>query len=310
MKTNKMKTNKTKIIFNEKLKKLYDNIHLNHSGVIYNLSDITRSKIANIEMRHIFDNNIDNMDIQDNRIKLSKSDYFALITGLKVNYKECEKWEEILNYFDDIEAATLMFENDYEESHFDDCNIVERMGIIMDNSGNEIRTTCICSQQIQNIYYLKKNGEIKLIIGSTCLTKNIIINKHHPLYNKYIKETKKIKNQKQKINQTKEEYKILTDKYRKCLSCNEYNIDINESIFKKKCINCFTKIKTNEKINEKMKKFNKCDICEEFKIKKQDKFKICYDCLITEYNKCLDCKKYKIKKNSSFKLCYGCNMKK
>ena len=49
--------NDTTIIFNDKLKSLYDEIHKNHIDLIDQLSDISRCRFANPEIRLIFDKN-------------------------------------------------------------------------------------------------------------------------------------------------------------------------------------------------------------------------------------------------------------
>jgi len=305
------KVNNTIVKFNDKLKSLYDYIHENHYDLVFQLSDINRSKIANPEMRRIFNLNIDKLDLISDK-KFIMPDYFALISGLMVDYKCINSWEEVLKYYyedgeDNIDTNYSLFQNDYEENHFTDCNVVERINIIRDTSGNGIQSTCICGQSIERICYLKKNNEIKLIIGTDCVFKNIIHNrldKNHPFYKKFKKIKKKIKKEKKIIKETKEEYEDLISKFRKCNDCNKYNISINEPSYKKICLECF-KSKNKHKpktLVEKMKTHKPCEICKEYKVKKEyERMKYCWDCT----KKCSnpDCNKRILAKYS---LCFNC----
>jgi len=281
--------NDTTIIFNDKLKSLYDDIHENHIDLIDQLSDISRCRFANPEMRLVFDKNKDKLDYSTDIVKLKKPEYFALICGLVSDYNNYNRWEEVMYYFDDIDGKINVFTNDYDEH--------------IRNSGN-YRTTCICGQTIGEICYLYNDGDIKLIIGNVCVKKHIITNKNHPLHKKYKKVRKKFKEQKKIYKQKKEEYEDLISKFRKCNDCNKYNISINEPIYKKICLECF-KSKNKHKpktLVEKMKTHKPCEICKEYKVKKEyERMKYCWDCT----KKCSnpDCNKRILAKYS---LCFNC----
>jgi len=237
----KIKTeNITKVIFNDKLKKLYDEIHRKYPDDITKLSNIATSISANPFIRDVFRKNKDNIDLLSNK-KLTTTDYFALITGLCVNYNELNNWDEVMDYFDDIEWVN-MYVNDYEEKHFTDCNIYERMSIINDNSGNENHSSCICGQVITKICCLFKNGYEILVIGQICAFKKIIKNnKNHPLYDKFKSEIKRMNKQNKMIKEAKSEWEELIKKYRKCESCKMYKIDISKPLWNTKCSNCYYK---------------------------------------------------------------------
>ncbi len=285
--------NITKVIFNDKLKKLYDELHSKYPDDITNLSNIATSKFANPFIRDVFRKNKDNIDLLSNK-KLTKCDFFALITGLCVEYNELEEWEDVLYYFDDIEWVN-QYENDYEENHFTDCNIYERISIINDNSGNGIKSTCICGETIGNIFCLYKDGYEELIIGSICAFKKIIKNnKNHPLYDKFKSEIKRMNKQNKMIKEAKSEWEELIKKYRKCESCNMYNIDISKEEWIKKCLSCYS--------NKK-----ECQTCKKYVINKDSKYDICYNCNSQKYKKCIRCGKNNIKKESKYITCYNCN---
>jgi len=218
-----MKTiNYTKILFNDKLKDMYDEIHKNHINIIDKLSHLNLAKVANKQMRDIFDGYFD--------YKLEKCDYFALITGLVSDYEYYDKWDEVMNFFDDIKIEQQIC--DYEEDN----------NIQGDASGNIINSNCICSKQITKIFKLYRYGEVKLIIGSSCFKKHIIkFNYSHKLYKKYLKEDKKYTEYNKKI-------KELKDNFIFCNSCKKYKIPKNES-WKSKCSKCFAK---SNSINNKV----------------------------------------------------------
>lgn len=281
--------NDTTIIFNDKLKSLYDDIHENHIDLIDQLSDISRCTFANPEMRLVFDKNKDKLDYSTDIVKFKRQEYFALICGLVSDYNNYNRWEQIMNYFDDVKAKIIVFTNDYDED--------------IRNYGN-YNTTCICGQPIKEICYLYKDGKIKLIIGNVCVKKYIITNKKHPLYKKFKKERKKLKEQKKIYKQKKEEYEKLISEFRKCNDCNKYNISINEPSYKKICLECF-KSKNKHKpktLVEKMKTHKQCVNCNEYKVKKEyERMKYCWDC--TKYCSGTNCKKRILAKYS---LCFNC----
>lgn len=281
--------NDTTIIFNDKLKSLYDDIHENHIDLIDQLSDISRCTFANPEMRLVFDKNKDKLDYSTDIVKFKRQEYFALICGLVSDYNNYNRWEQIMNYFDDVKAKIIVFTNDYDED--------------IRNYGN-YNTTCICGQPIKEICYLYKDGKIKLIIGNVCVKKYIITNKKHPLYKKFKKERKKLKEQKKIYKQKKEEYEKLISEFRKCNDCNKYNISINEPSYKKICLECF-KSKNKHKpktLVEKMKTHKQCVNCNEYKVKKEyERMKYCWDC--TKQCSNPDCNKRILAKYS---LCFNC----
>jgi hypothetical protein len=281
--------NDTTIIFNDKLKSLYDDIHENHIDLIDQLSDISRCTFANPEMRLVFDKNKDKLDYSTDIVKFKRQEYFALICGLVSDYNNYNRWEQIMNYFDDVKAKIIVFTNDYDED--------------IRNYGN-YNTTCICGQPIKEICYLYKDGKIKLIIGNVCVKKYIITNKKHPLYKKFKKERKKLKEQKKIYKQKKEEYEKLISEFRKCNDCNKYNISINEPSYKKICLECF-KSKNKHKpktLVEKMKTHKQCVNCNEYKVKKEyERMKYCWDC--TKQCSNPDCKKRILAKYS---FCFNC----
>jgi len=303
--------NFTNVIFNEKLKSLYDYIHANYSELVTELSDINRSKSANPEMREIFKLNRDKLDLISDK-KFIMPDYFALIAGLMVNYNDMNSWGEVLKYYyedgeDNIDTNYSLFQNDYEEHHFTGCDVVERMNIINDTSGNGIQSTCICGHIITQICFLKKYKEIKLIIGTDCVEKNIIhhsniIDKNHPFYKKFKKIKKKIRAEKKIIKQTKEEYEKLISEFRKCMDCNKFNIPINEPSFKKTCKDCYIFKNESKRLNDRKKTHKPCEICKEYKVKiEYERMKYCWDC--TKQCSGTNCKKRILAKYS---LCYNC----
>jgi len=280
--------NNTTIIFNDKLKSLYDEIHENHSDLIYQLSDISRCKFANPEIRLIFDKNKDKLDYSTDNEKLKKPDYFALICGLVSDYNNYNRWEEIMYYFDDIDAKINAFTNEYDE--------------FLENS-DSYNSTCICGKIINEICYLYKDGDIKLIIGNVCVKKHIITNKNHPLHKKYKKVRKKLKEQKKIYKQKKEEYEKLISEFRKCNDCNEYNIPIDEPIYKKVCLECFKSKNEIKRLNDKKETHKPCEICKEYKVKKEyERSKYCWNCLRV----CTICKKRNIPINTNYTTCYKC----
>jgi len=294
--------NITKVIFNDKLKKLYDEIHSKYPNEITNLSNIVSSKSANPFIRDVFRKNIDNIDLLSNK-KLTKCDFFALITGLCVDYNELEDWEDVMYYFDDIKWVN-QYENDYEENHFTECNIYERMSIINDNSGNGINSTCICGETIRNIFYLYKDGYEELVIGCICASKKIIKNnKKHPLYDKFKSEKKRMDNQKKMIIETKKEWEELVNKYRKCVDCKKYNIDISKPLWNTKCLTCYSPKKYKNGHSEK----RECKTCKKYVINKDTDYDICYKCKSKEYKKCLKCGKNNVPKDKPYTNCYNCN---
>ena len=299
----KIKTeNITKVIFNDKLKKLYDEIHRKYPDDITKLSNIATSISANPFIRDVFRKNKDNIDLLSNK-KLTTTDYFALITGLCVNYNELNNWDEVMDYFDDIEWVN-MYVNDYEEKHFTDCNIYERMSIINDNSGNENHSSCICGQVITKICCLFKNGYEILVIGQICALKKIIKNnKNHPLYDKFKSEKKRMNKQKKMIKEAKSEWEELIKKYRKCECCNMYNIYITEPLWNTECINCYSKKKCKNGYSNK----RECQTCKKYVINKDSKYDICYNCNSQKYKKCIRCGKNNVKKESNYINCYNCN---
>jgi len=279
--------NNTTIIFNDKLKSLYDEIHENHSDLIYQLSDISRCKFANPEMRLIFDKNKDKLDYSTNNEKLKKPEYFALICGLVSDYNNYNRWEEIMYYFDDIDGKICAFTNEYDE--------------FLENSDN-YNSTCICGQRIAEICYLYKDGDIKLIIGNVCVKKHIITNKNHPLHKKYKKVRKKIRTEKEINKKKKEEYEKLISEYRKCMDCNKFNIPINEPSVKKRCKNCYISINESKRLNDRKKTHKPCEICKKYKVKiEYERMKYCWDC--TKYCSGTNCKKRILAKYS---LCFNC----
>lgn len=288
MSEEKSKWNDTTIIFNDKLKSLYDYIHENHNDVIDQLSDLSECKFANPELRLIFDKHKDKLDFSTNNKKFEKPEYFALICGLVSDYNNYNKWEEIMYYFDDVETINH-FTNDYDED--------------IRNNRN-FKSTCICGQSIEEICYLYKDGNINLIVGNVCVKKYIITNKNHPLHKKFKKERKKLREQKKIYKQKKEEYEKLISEFRKCNDCNKYNIPIDEPSYKKICLECF-KSKNKHKpktLLEKMKTHKLCVNCNEYKVKKEyERMKYCWDC--TKQCSNPDCKKRILAKYS---LCFNC----
>jgi len=296
--------NYTNVIFNDKLKSLYDYIHTNHIDLVEQLTDIILVKSANREMRRLFKKNKDKLDLTEN-IGFSKPDYFALISGLMTNYKDINNWEEVRNYYDDIEHGFSHFINSYEEHHFTDCNVVERMNIINENESNYINSTCICGHVIHQTCYLSKNNKKKLIVGIDCVEKNIIKNdKKHILYKKLKKIKKKIKKQNKIIKETKEAYEKLISENRKCMDCNKFNIPINEPSFKKSCKDCYISKNKSKRLNDREKTHKPCEICKEYKVKiEYERMKYCWDCtkqcsgtnckkrILAKYSLCFNCKK-------------------
>lgn len=206
--------NYTKIPFNDKLKDMYDEIHINHIDIIDKLSYLNLAKVANKQMRDIFDDYFD--------YKLQKCDYFALITGLVSDYEDYDKWDDVMDFFDDIKIEQQIY--DYDEDN----------NIQGDASGNIIKSNCICSKEITKIFKLYRFREVKLIIGSSCFKKHIIkFNKSHKLYKKYLKENKKYTEYNNKIKELKENFIF-------CNSCNKYKIPKKDS-WKSKCSKCFAK---------------------------------------------------------------------
>lgn len=295
--------NYTNVVFNDKLKSLYDYIHENHIDLVDTLTDMIRSKESIRELRRVFKKNKDKLDLTEN-IGFSKPDYFALITGLTSDYKNYNSWEEVRNYYNDIEKHRSDFTNAYEEHHFTDCNVVERMNIIRDNDGNNVNSTCICGHVIHQICFLKRDDENKLIVGIDCVEKNIIKNdKKHILYKKLKKIKKKMKKEKQIIKETKEEYEKLISEFRKCNDCNKYNISVNEPSYKKVCLECFKSKNKIKRLNDKKKTHKPCEICKEYKVKKEyERIKYCWDCtkpcsgtncnkrILAKYSLCFNCK--------------------
>ena len=205
--------NYTKILFNDKLKNMYDEIHINHIDIIDKLSHINLGIVANKEIRDVFDDYFD--------YKLQKCDYFALICGLVVNYEDMNNWDDVMEYFDDIRIQRFI--DDYDENNN-----------VLDGSGNIIKSNCICSKQITKIFCLLKDKQEKLIIGSNCFNKHIIkFNHSHKLYKKYKQEEKKHTEYNKKI-------KELKDNFILCNSCNKYKIPKKDS-WKSKCSKCFAK---------------------------------------------------------------------
>ena len=294
--------NYTNVVFNDKLKSLYDYIHTNHIDLVDNLIDLIQVKSTNREMRRLFKKNKDKLDLIEN-IGFSKPDYFALISGLMTNYKDINNWEEVRNYYDEIDTNYSLFKNDYEEHHFTDCNVVERMNIINDTSGNDFDSTCICGHIINKICYLRKDGEKKLIVGLDCVEKNIIKNdKKHILYKKLKKIKKKIKKQNKIIKETKEEYEKLISEFRKCMDCNKFNIPINEPSYKKSCSDCYISKNKSKRLNDRKKTHKPCEICKKYKVKiEYERMKYCWDC--TKQCSGTNCKKRILAKYS---LCYNC----
>jgi len=279
--------NDTTIIFNDKLKSLYDDIHENHIDLIDQLSDISRCKFANPEMRLIFDKNKDKLDYSTDNKKFEKPEYFALICGLVSDYNNYNRWEEIMYYFDDIDGKICAFTNDYDED-------------IRNN--RSLKSTCICGQRIEEICYLFKDGDIKLIIGNVCVKKHIITNKNHPLHKKYKKVRKKIRTEKKINKKKKEEYEKLISEYRKCMDCNKFNIPINEPSVKKRCKNCYISINESKRLNDRKKTHKPCEICKKYKVKiEYERMKYCWDC--TKQCSGTNCKKRILAKYS---LCYNC----
>ena len=287
MSEEKSKLNDTTIIFNDKLKSLYDYIHENHNDVIEQLSDLSECKFANPEMRLIFDKHKDKLDFSTNNKNFEKPEYFALICGLVSDYNNYNKWEEIMYYFDDVETINH-FTNDFDED--------------IRNNGN-FKSTCICGKSIEEICYLYKDGNIILIVGNVCVKKYIITNKNHPLHKKFKKERKKLREQKKIYKQKKEEYEKLISEFRKCNDCNEYNIPIDEPIYKKVCLECFKSKNEIERLNDKKETHKPCEICKEYKVKKKyERSKYCWNCLRV----CTICKKRNIPINTNYTTCYKC----
>jgi len=279
--------NNTTIIFNDKLKSLYDEIHENHSDLIDKLSDLSECKFANPEMRLIFDKHKDELDYSTNNEKLKKPEYFALICGLVSDYNNYNRWEEIMYYFDDIDAKITVFTNEYDE--------------FLENS-DKYNSTCICGQRIAEICYLYKDGDIKLIIGNVCVKKHIITNKNHPLHKKYKKVRKKLKEQKKINKKKKEEYEKLISEFRKCMDCNKFNIPINEPSFKKTCKDCYISKNKSKRLNDREKTHKPCEICKKYKVKiEYERMKYCWDC--TKQCSGTNCNKRILAKYS---LCYNC----
>jgi hypothetical protein len=295
--------NYTIVVFNDKLKSLYDYIHENHIDLVDTLTDMVRSKDSIRELRRVFKKNKDKLDLTEN-IGFSKPDYFALITGLTSDYKNYNSWEEVIAYYNDIEKHFSFFTNEHEEHHFTDCNVVERMNIINDTSGNNVNSTCICGHVINQICILKRDNQNKLIVGIDCVKKNIIKNdKKHILYKKLKRIKKKLKKEKQIIKETKEEYEKLISEFRKCNDCNKYNISINEPSYKKICLECFKSKNKPKTLVEKMKTHKQCVNCNEYKVKKEyERMKYCWDCtkqcsnpdcvkrILAKYSLCFNCK--------------------
>jgi len=298
--------NITIVKFNDKLKSLYDYIHSNYSDLVFQLSDINRSRTANPEMREIFKLNRDKLDLISDKMFIMP-DYFALIAGLMVNYNDINSWEEVLKYYyedgeDNIDTNYSLFQNDYEEHHFTGCDVVERMNIINDTSGNGIQSTCICGHIITQICFLKKYKQIKLIIGTDCVEKNIIRNIpdiNESFYNKFKAIKKKFRDGKELIKKTKQDYENLITEYRQCIVCEKYNIKINEPSFKTKCIDCYIK-------EQKLINYKQCDNCCEYKIRITATYKYCWDCT----TQCLGngCNKRIL--FGKYKFCYTCNKNK
>lgn len=180
---------------------------------------------------------------------------------------------------------------------------------------------CVCGAKIKHgRSYINKHNKNQIWIGGRCETyiienNNNVITKNtdHCVYgensNSNIEHIKKciVENEDFGDNFTCHYcYWILPKTHKqkgfshKCKYCHlkcKFCEGLKEEGWKDKCSNCYFKEKG----------YNKCSICNKFKLKPDTPFTKCYDCLTNNKRPCSRCGKYKVSITSMFINCYDCN---
>lgn len=179
-------------------------------------------------------------------------DYIKRIQPEKIKHNMKQEFDYILtSLLPDwkTDCKDKLFDGDIDIDHYDE-----------DATGQ----LCICTKDISRICVIKhRNYNTRIQVGIDCIEK---INPE--LYKKATAIQRQYKKQKK-----------LEIEFRKCITCNEYNISKDEPDWKKDCVNCF-KINLIKNKDFSNTTYRLCSSCKKYKIviTEPDWKKDCYTC--------------------------------
>ena len=244
---NKIYTNVTRIVFNDKFKNFIMSIREKYPNLLYTESgDWEVIKTDQEELRGILIKYQHHFDTNGYIPNNSMPDCFAFICAYVCDLHKVNCWQDVWTehnkMFYDASGCCLK-NNDWY--HF---------GNDMDSSSKEFK--CCCGQHcyvdsctMLTNYSLNKS----MIIAQICIQKSGIINRKE--FNE-CKPTHYIKNHEKRLAKSRNK-KDKTDLFidmvqkmytksknnRKCIDCKQYDIPINKPAFAIRCLNCWLKIK-------------------------------------------------------------------
>lgn len=227
-------TNKTRIIFNDRLKNFIYRTKKNNPDLLtsfeYNILLEDQKKLRNL----LFENQIQiNINGRMTQKPESMPDYFAFMCAYVCDLSQCNNWEDVtqnlikthINSRCDISLNNVDFPDYPDDMDF-----------------NKKSVNCCCGQccfpdSLTILSY--PQTKLKLLIACVCIKKSKIISNIKKIDDmkpkKYKEEALKRQNSKKKLNNAKY--------FRKCEKCNLYNIDKNKQKEIKLCINCWDALK-------------------------------------------------------------------
>ena len=178
---------------------------------------------------------------------------------------------------------------------------------------------CVCGAKIKHgRIYINKHNKNQIWIGGRC--EEYIIKNNNSVITK--NTDKSIYNSNSNIEHIKKCI-VENEDFRNTFICNYCYWILpkthKQKGFSNKCSYCFLKCKFCEGLKEKEwqdkcsscyfkeKQYNKCHICNKYKIKPNTTFTKCYDCLTNNKRRCSNCGKYKVSKTTKFDNCFDCN---
>lgn len=242
--SDKSSINKTRIIFNDRLKEFIYRTRKNHPDYLTSFSYDILLKDQEKLRKILLDNQIHiNVNGRITSKPESMPDYFAFMCAYVSDLSQCNNWEDITN---NLIKTHINSRTDYS------LNYISFPEYPDDMDYNKKNVNCCCSQccfpdSLTILSYPQTN--LNLLIACVCIQKSKIINN--------IKLIEKLKPNKFKKEAIKRKEKNNYKKnFRQCEKCNLYKIDKNKNSNYKYCINCWDAI-INPGIGRCLLTFNK-----------------------------------------------------